>query len=310
MGVYVETEIRCSLDELWRRTQDPREHARWDLRFSEIEYLPRPDGEQLQQFVYRTRIGVLAIAGQGRTVGSRETAAGECVSALKFWSDDPRSLIREGAGHWKYFPGDGAVRFATRYDYRVRYGFAGRLLDRLVFRRWMAWATAWSFDRLRLWIEKGIDPASSLRLSAVHWLARVGVAFVWLYQGIVPKLFRPHADELVMLRDAGFSSETAGCLLHILGWAEIAIALAVLIARRPARLFAFTLVLMAAATAAVAIFSPSYLTAAFNPVSLNVAVAVLAGIGWLSSHDLPSAAHCRYSRSSKHAEESRPEVEQ
>ena len=25
----------------------------------------------------------------------------------------------------------------------------------------MGWATAWSFDRLRLWLEEGIDPATS-----------------------------------------------------------------------------------------------------------------------------------------------------
>jgi hypothetical protein len=298
MGVFVETEIRCSVEELWRRTQDPREHQRWDLRFSEIEYLPRPDLAKPQQFVYQTRIGGLAIEGQGETVGSRETAAGECVSALKFWSDDPKSLIREGAGYWKYTPGDGAVRFITHYDYRVRFGVLGRLLDRLLFRPWMAWATAWSFDRLRLWIEQGIDPAESLRMCLVHWQARLGVAFVWVYQGIIPKLYRPHADELAMLVDSGLASDTAPSVLRVLGWAEITIALCILFARRPAKLFALTLILMVAATSAVALGSPRYLAAAFNPVSLNVSIAILAMIGWLSSHNLPSARCCRYGCSS------------
>lgn len=294
MGVFVESEIRCSVEELWRRTQDPREHQRWDLRFSEIGYLPRPDLAKPQQFVYRTRIGGLAIEGQGETVGSQQMTAGERASALRFWSHDRKSLIREGAGYWKYIPRDGAVRFITHYDYRVRYGVLGRLLDRLLFRPWIAWATAWSFDRLRLWIERGIAPAESLRMSLVHWLARLGVAFVWLYQGIVPKLYRPHADELAMLAGAGLANDAAPSVLHVLGWAEIAIALCMLFARRPAKLFALTLLLMVAATAAVALGSPRYLAAAFNPVSLNASIAILALIGWLSSHNLPSARRCRY----------------
>ena len=284
--------------ELWRRTQDPREHERWDLRFSQIEYLPRADSAKPQQFVYRTKIGGLAIEGRGETVGSRQTAAGERSSALRFWSNDPKSLVREGAGYWKYIPGDGAVRFLTRYDYQVRFGLAGRLFDRIAFRPWIAWATAWSFDRLRLWIERGIDPAASLRMSLVHWLARLGVALVWLYQGIVPKLYRPHADELALLADAGISSDMARSALHLLGWAEVAIALCLLVARRPARLLALTIVLMLAATAEVAVESPRYLAAAFNPVSMNVSVAMLAMIGWLSSRDLPSARRCRYGCSS------------
>lgn len=297
MGVFVETKICCTLEELWRRTQDPREHQRWDLRFSDIEYLPRPDLEQPQRFVYRRQIGVLAVEGRGETVGARH-AAGECASALKFWSDDPKSLIREGAGYWKYIPGDGAVRFITRYDYQVRYGRLGRLIDRCLFRPWIAWATAWSFDRLRLWIEKGIDPASSLRLSAVHGLARIGVALAWLYQGAVPKLVVPQADELAMLCDAGLSPELARWVLPILGGLEIAIALGMLLTRRVQGLFAMTLGLMVAATVVVAIGSPRFLSAAFNPVSLNLAVAMLAGIGWITARDLPSAGHCRYGSTS------------
>ena len=92
--------------------------------------------------------------------------------------------------------------------------------------------------------------------------------------------------------------DAAASVLHILGRAEIAIALCVLFARRPARVFALTLVLMVAATAAVAVGSPRYLAAAFNPVSLNASIAILAMIGWLSSHNLPSARRCRYGCSS------------
>ena len=152
MSIYVEIFIRGSMDELWRKTQEPAVHQRWDLRFSEIKYLPREEGEP-QEFLYSTRIGAgLRIEGAGESTGERDDATGKRTSALKFWSDDPKSLIKEGSGYWQYVPGEGGVRFLTLYDYQARFGTLGKLAD-LVFRPLIGWATAWSFDRLRLWIE-------------------------------------------------------------------------------------------------------------------------------------------------------------
>ena len=31
--IYVESRIRCEIDELWAATQDPALHQRWDVRF-------------------------------------------------------------------------------------------------------------------------------------------------------------------------------------------------------------------------------------------------------------------------------------
>ena len=47
------------------------------------------------------------------------------------------------------------------------------------------------------------------------------------------------------------------------------------------------------ATAGVAVTSPSYLTAAFNPLTLNLSVAVLAVVGLLNGTYLPTATNCR-----------------
>src|SRR5262245_21188674 len=199
MSIYVETWIRGPLDEVWRRTQDPAQHERWDLRFTRIEYLPRHEPSQPQRFRYSTRIGFgVAIEGEGATVGTRVGTEGPCTSALKFWSNDPKSLIREGSGYWQYVPAEDGVRFLTAYDYRVRYGVLGHALDALLFRPLITWATAWRFDRLRIWIERRVDPAASVRLAIIHALARLGLAGVWLYQGIVPKILQQHLDELAM----------------------------------------------------------------------------------------------------------------
>ncbi|MFG2329060.1 hypothetical protein ACGFMM_05490 [Streptomyces sp. NPDC048604] len=161
MGLYIETHIRAGMETLWERTQEPAEHQRWDLRFTEIDYLPRVADEP-QRFRYATRVlPFLAVAGTGVSAGERHRAGGDRVSALRFASPHPLSLLAEGSGYWRYVPGDGGVRFLTGYDYRPRWGRFGAAADRLLFRPLMGWATAWSFDRLRLWCEDGITPERS-----------------------------------------------------------------------------------------------------------------------------------------------------
>jgi uncharacterized membrane protein YphA (DoxX/SURF4 family) len=293
MSIYVEIPIRGTMDELWRLTQTPELHARWDLRFTDIEYLPRLDETEPQRFLYATRIGFgLAIQGNGETAGERNVVNGERTSALQFWSDDPKSLICAGAGYWRYVPTPDGLRFFTSYDYRVRFGFVGRVFDWLIFRPLLGWATAWSFDRLRLWIEKGIDPAVALQRSLIHGLARVAIAFVWLYQGLVPKLLEQHADELAMLQQAGISATAAPQVAQLIGCCEVVFGVAMLLGFHQRWHFVVTVALMILATAAVALQSPQFLTAAFNPVSLNLLMIVLAIIGMIAARDLPTASRC------------------
>jgi hypothetical protein len=87
---------------------------------------------------------------------------------LKFWSDNPLSLIRVGAGYWKYIPTSDGIRFLTWYDYELRFGRIGELIDRTIFRPAIGWATAWSFDRLRLWIECCVTPEESRDRALLH----------------------------------------------------------------------------------------------------------------------------------------------
>jgi hypothetical protein len=76
-GIYVETRIQGPLEEVWRLTQERALHERWDLRFTTIEYLPRPDPAAPQRFRYATRIDFgLRIEGAGESVGSRDGAGG------------------------------------------------------------------------------------------------------------------------------------------------------------------------------------------------------------------------------------------
>jgi len=179
MSIYVEILVRAPMDVLWNYTQTPRLHEHWDLRFSRIEYLPRTFAHGPQRFRYATRIGFgFEVSGEGETTGARNLQDGSRSSALTFGSNSPLSLIREGRGYWKYIPTQDGIRFLTWYDYRTRFGAAGALFDRLIFRPLLGWATAWSFDRLRLWVEKGIDPSKALRRTVVNLVglsAAIGV---------------------------------------------------------------------------------------------------------------------------------------
>jgi hypothetical protein len=293
MSIYVEIVIRAPMDVLWAHTQTPTLHEKWDLRFTHIEYLPRHNETDPQRFCYTTRIGFgLAVSGYGESIGERDRADGSRSSALKFGSEERSSIIRDGSGYWKYIPTADGIRFLTWYDYRTRFGRAGGLFDRLIFRPLIAWATAWSFDRLRLWLEQSIDPAQAMRQTVVHSIARVSLAAIFAYQGAVPKLMARHADEVAMLGDAGVFVANIDLALKAIGAAELAFAAALLIAwhrRWPA---VACIAAMCVASATVAVNSPRFFTGAFNPFSLNLAVGSLAAIDLLVLAGVPSAARC------------------
>jgi hypothetical protein len=289
-GLYVELPMRTEMERLWQLTQDPALHQRWDLRFSTIRYLPKPDEKAPQQFLYETRIGFgMAIAGEGESTGTRSGTIGERTSALRFWSNDAKSLIRTGAGYWKYIPaGDGSIRFFTWYDYQTRFGVAGKLVDVVLFRPIMGWATAWSFDRLRLWIEADIAPEAVLRSSIISGLCRFGIAFVWIWHGLVPKLIFHDAAELAMLSDAGVAAHW----LPLIGAAEVIFGVLGLCAWRWRGFFLLTAIAMICALVGVALRSPAQLTAAFNPVTLNLSVVGLCVCGWLAHFSSAFAGRC------------------
>lgn len=292
MGIYVEIPIRSSMDELWEKTQNPQLHQRWDVRFTDIEYLPR-EAEQPRKFLYRTRIGFgLKIDGKGESTGTRD-AGGARTSSLKFWSDDPKSLIRVGSGYWKYVPTDNVICFVTWYDYEARFGALGKAVDTYLFRPLLGWATAWSFDRLRLWIEQGTPPEASRDRALVYAVARGMLAFTWLYHGLVPKLLRQDPIELDLLSRVGTPTSQLITALTIAGWAEILVALLLVLLWRHTWPLWLTFSLMAMGIVLVAICAPAYLGAAFNPVTLNLAIAALSVICLIVGRELPTAARCR-----------------
>jgi hypothetical protein len=201
--LYVETLVRSDLERLWEATQDAAAHTRWDLRFSVIEDVTAQTDDAPRAFRYALHLPGRVVAGTGTSVGERRRPDGTRTSALRFGSPDPLSLIRRGSGWWRYVPTPAGTRFLTGYDYEPGWGRLGRLVDRWLFRRLLGWATAWSFDRLRLWVDDDVAPESAARRWVVDTglrLSAVAGAGVALRQG------SPAAAVLLVVGAAGAPS--------------------------------------------------------------------------------------------------------
>lgn len=290
--LFISIQISTDLDTVWHRTQHPDIHERWDLRFSTIEHLPKPDSQSPQRFRYATRIGFgFTVEGWGESVASR-VGEYERTSSLRFGSESAISLIREGSGYWKYTQRGDVVGFETGYDYRTRFGLAGRLFDRLVFRPMMGWATAWSFDRLRLWIERDVDPTLSALRAIIHAGARIGLASVFLWHGLIPKLLARHPDELRLIEASGVDTVVAPTLLTAAGVLEVLYASMLILLWSARWMYPLTAFLLSALLVPALVADASLITHPFSPLTLTVAMLALCLVGWVACKDLPSARRC------------------
>jgi hypothetical protein len=142
--LHVSIRLRAPLADVWRITQDHVLHPSWDYRFSRITMLDH-HVQTGTSMLYERRIFGVTIAGWGRY----KLYAPMRQSTFEFGSNDVRCLIRRGVGLWRYVPKSrGVIEFRTSYDYEVRWGVIGRLIDVMVFRPLMQRETERSFARL------------------------------------------------------------------------------------------------------------------------------------------------------------------
>ncbi|MGG1662083.1 DoxX-like family protein [Brevibacillus sp. NRS-1366] len=291
--IYVESTIHTDIETLWKYTQTPELHEQWDLRFTKISYLPKKAEAEPQRFLYQTNIGFgISISGEGESVGTTERDETK-TSVLKFWSDNAISLIREGSGFWRYVPGEDGIRFFTRYDYQTRFGTIGRWFDRMLFRPMMGWATAWSFDALRLWVEKGIHPKLSLLRSLTELISWSVLGFIWIYQGLFPKLLYPQTGELQLLQATHLFHGYEQLALFFVGAGEIGFGLLFFLVGRKRRkaLYLWNLCLLVFLGLG-ALSQPNVFVEPFNPVTLNLSMMALSLSGIINLTDLPNANAC------------------
>lgn len=292
--IYVAIEMNAGLDRLWHYTQTPEIHGQWDLRFSRITYLPKNTAEEAQHFLYETQIGFgIKVSGKGMSSGSHSKESGESTSALKFWSDEKISLIRTGSGYWKYIPHQQGTTFLTWYDYETRNGLAGRMIDKFIFRPLIGWATAWSFDSLRLWLDKEIHPKVARKLYLLFLLANFTIALSWLYHGIFPKLLHMETGELDMMKASGlFSGIEAEAVIGV-GIGEILFGLSFLLFGRSKLLHLLNIIGLISLGITAFFAKAEIYNAPFNPATTSFGIIALSVIMLGIRTFLPDAANCR-----------------
>ncbi|KGR79181.1 DoxX-like family protein [Ureibacillus manganicus] len=297
--VYVEIEIQTQMDKLWKATQTPEMHEQWDLRFSSITYLPKKENEP-QHFSYKRKIGFgLEVEGWGITAGSHDGNNGERTSSLHFGTENTISPIMEGKGYWKYVPNNSqnSITFLTQYDYDVNFGKFGRLLDLLMFRPMIGWGTALSFDVLKRWMEKEETPSSQYFRFFTNWFITILFSFIWLYHGLIPKLFYMHPDEISMVKSlVSVSHEVASWIVIITGICEVIFGLLWLLYKNKRILFGMQVLIFPLLTITAILAQPSTLIHPFNPLTFNFSLLLISLIGYFVSKDLPSATTCKRKR--------------
>lgn len=113
--------------------------------------------------------------------------------------------------------------------------------------------------------------------SPALFVSRLALAFVWLYQGAVPKLVCQSSVELGLLSHLG---PLYGFMCSVMGYGEMAFGLFLLVTpwRWP---FFLNIAAMLSLLGFVALHESYLLMEAFNPVTLNVTMIALSVIAWM-----------------------------
>ena len=295
--IYVEIQIDSTIDNVWRYTQQPDLHEQWDLRFSSISYNPKLHEDDPQTFTYCTKVlpGIV-VSGWGESKGTHEKESGVKTSSLHFGTPQLISPIKEGRGYWQYIPSAEGVTFLTQYDYDVRFGKIGQLID-LAFRPLIGWATALSFDVLARWLETGETPVTQYRRFFSYHFCMMLFMFIWLYQGFVPKLLQNHSLEIDMLAKLSpLSIAQATDAIVWIGLGEIIIACLFISRKLQPFLLKGQIMLFPILTIGAIIAAPHVATDPFNVVTLNVSLFVLSIIALILRTNLPTASSCKRKR--------------
>jgi hypothetical protein len=139
--------------------------------------------------------------------------------------------------------------------------------------------------------EDGVAPERARDQAIAHAAAVAGLTGVWLYQGLVPKLWRVDDGEVAIWRTLGLADSRSRRAVRVVGAAEVAIGRATVAGRRHRAVFLATAVAMPVLAIGAGAADRGSLTRAFNPVSLNWAAAALAVVAAATGDGLPRDVH-------------------
>lgn len=123
------------------------------------------------------------------------------------------------------------------------------------------------------------------RLARIAWLARLALAAVFIWHGLVPKILWLSPDEVAMIGAHGLPTQglfAPELVARAGGIAEVLLGLLLLGLRSrrwPLALAGAVLLLL---LLDVALLSPHLLIQAFNPLSTNLAALTLCAVAWLA----------------------------
>jgi hypothetical protein len=155
----------------------------------------------------------------------------------------------------------------------------------------MIYATSWSFDCLKNWIEKGLHPKQAIKAQVTVLLASVTLAVVWVYQGLLPKILFPDTGELALLRKSELFVGAETTVLPLVGLAEILFGLIILFVQNKIIHF-FNIALLLLLSVAAILSDASIFTLPFNPFSLNISLIMISIIAIVNFKYLPKASNC------------------
>lgn len=106
-------------------------------------------------------------------------------------------------------------------------------------------------------------------------LIQMTLAFLWIYQGLFPKLVFPSTFDIQVWQFLGFNADLATVFVRLSGGAEILFGCAFLILQRSRYIHYLNITGLIGLLLLSAILAPSQLIGAFNPVIMNIAMSVL-----------------------------------
>lgn len=123
------------------------------------------------------------------------------------------------------------------------------------------------------------------RLQQIALLARVALALLFVWHGLVPKILWLSPDEVAMIQAHGFGAVEP--IAQLAGLGEIALGLLLVLLRRQRWPLLLVAAVLLGLLLDVAWFSPHLLLQAFNPLSTNLAGLALCLQAWLAEMPLP-----------------------
>lgn len=124
---------------------------------------------------------------------------------------------------------------------------------------------------------------AELRLRQIALVARLALALVFLWHGLVPKILWLSPDEVAMIVAHGLPAHglpAPDLIAQAAGEAEIVLALLLVLLRRQRWPLLVAGALLVVLLVDVALFSPHLLLQAFNPLSTNLAALALCWVAW------------------------------